>query len=262
MESLASIKIPTLESDEICAKHNVHYIYYGKVKPFCPLCKADEIEEEKNRLQIVGARQIARNFMKNTSLVDDKAIWKNSFDNYHAAKGSPEEQALIKARKLAGIYLKEPNKKFNTIFVGKPGSGKTHLSIAMLKGINDYSEPQQKCLFLNVLSLLTEFKDGFSNPNCIWTEKYLYTLLKEEVDVLVLDDLGSESFMNTSQGEASNWIQSILYNITNIHHRIIVTTNLSYSELKQAYNPKVVSRLLWNAKNSIVDFSKIKDKRF
>ena len=259
--SLAGIRVSTIESTELCDKHGVHKIYYGKMKPFCPICQQEKMEQEKNRLVVVGSKQIARNFMERTSLVDDKSVWQASFDNYRAPNGSSEQVALAKARKLAGKYLKEPNSKFNTVFTGYPGSGKTHLAISMIKGINEYSHPQQRCLFLNVLSLLTEFKDGFSNPNNIWTEKYLYDLL-HSVDVLVLDDLGSESFMNSSQGEATNWVQSVLYNITNMHHRIIITTNLTYNELKKAYNPKIVSRLLWNAKDSIVDFTKISDKRF
>ena len=44
--------------------------------------------------------------------------------------------------------------------------------------------------------------------------------------------------------------------------RCIITTNLTSRQLKQVYNPKIVSRLLANSRGYAIDFSGIKDKRY
>ena len=93
-----------------------------------------------------------------------------------------------------------------------------------------------------------------------WTEQYAVHVLSN-ADLLVIDDLGSESVMS-AKGEASQFVQRVLYQVTNRQKRIITTTNLTMSELRQAYNAKLVSRLLAGSKGKQLDFSGIQDKRY
>ena len=80
-------------------------------------------------------------------------------------------------------------------------------------------------------------------------------------DLVVLDDLGTESAM-TDKGQASEFVQKLLYRISNRQTELIITTNLSQQQFKRTYNSKIISRLFANTKNSIIDFSGIKDKRY
>lgn len=68
------------------------------------------------------------------------------------------------------------------------------------------------------------------------------TRLLTKVDLLVLDDLGSESSMNRDKA-ASDFVQRTLFGILNSRKRIIITANLNAIELSNMYNDKLASRM-------------------
>lgn len=261
MKGLEDIRVPTRESKEICPKHGVHYVYLKNIAPFCPKCEAEKLEEDKkNQVEDFKIKSVKR-VLKRDSLVDDPTEVDYTFKTFKAPEGTKEAQIKKQTRLLAYRYMKDKSDKFNTVFYGTPGEGKTHLAMSMLNAVNDNAVPSQRCLFVNVNSLLLAIRKSFDNPEWQWTEEYAVNKLKS-VDLLVIDDLGSESAMNVNKGEASNFVQRILYQVTNRQKRIITTTNLTLDQLKRVYNPKLVSRLLANSKNSTIDFSGIADKRF
>ena len=143
---------------------------------------------------------------------------------------------------------------------GTPGTGKTHLSMAILKAVNENSKPPQKCLFLNAETLFSKIKCSFNNPSSWWTVDNVLDLVKS-VDLLVLDDLGTESSMRQQGDEASNFVQETLKEILDKQRRVIITTNLGSDQLNRVYNPKVVSRILRGSAGHVIDFNDVKDKR-
>lgn len=132
--------------------------------------------------------------------------------------------------------------------------------MAMLKGVNDYANPPKKCLFINVNTLMDRILNSFNNPTEMWTKEYSIKLIGQ-ADLVVLDDLGTESSL-TDKGQASEFVQKLLYRISNRQTELIITTNLSQQQFKRTYNSKIISRLFANTKNSIIDFSGITDKRY
>lgn len=256
------LNIRPKKSDEKCTKHKTtNLIYYGKIKPFCPICQQEKIDAEKQKQDRTNTINIFRKDLKHNSLVDDPNELNYSFDTFKATQGSKEYQMKTMARKIAGEYYQDKNKKFNTLMYGTAGEGKTHLAMSMLNAVNKYSNPPQRCLFINVNSLFLAIKRSFDDPTWQWTEEFAVRKLSG-ADLLVIDDLGSESAMNMSNGEASNFIQRVLYQITNRQKRIIITTNLTMGQLKKSYNPKLVSRLLAGSKGHQLDFTGIRDKRY
>lgn len=262
MQGLAGIKVPVHESDQVCPIHHVHMVYGDKFpQPFCEKCQHEKTLEEKKQFDRINSVKIARGDLRRVSLVDNASEYNHTFDNFKAVQGSKEWQMKEAARKLAGKYFKDRTAQFNSIMYGTPGEGKTHLAMAMLNAVNQFSDPPQKCLFINVTSLFLAIRDSFDNPLERWTEKYAVKTLSN-ADLLVIDDLGSESAMSAKKGEASQFVQRVLYQVTNRQKRIIITTNLTMSELRQAYNAKLVSRLLAGSKGKQLDFSGIQDKRY
>lgn len=263
------MRIRTKKTGEFCTVHPDTELItdiYDRAKPFCPKCATEDIEKEKASFDRKITRETVTKYMCHYSLLDNPLEWQSSFDDFRAEKGTKEYEVKQKARLLAGAYLKntdkagEKRKRFNTIFFGDPGAGKTHLAMSMLKGVNDYAKPPKRCLFINVNTLMDRIFSSFNDPTEMWTKEYSIKLIGK-ADLVVLDDLGTESSM-TDKGQASEFVQKLLYRISNRPTELIITTNLSQQQFKRTYNMKIISRLFANTRNSIIDFSGIKDKRY
>lgn len=262
MQGLEGIKVPVRQSNQVCPIHGTRMVYSDRFPtPFCEKCQLEKTLEEKKKFDQVNSIKIARSNLKRVSLVDNPDEYNHAFDNFEANEGTKEWQMKETTRKLAGKYFKDRNIHLNTLMYGTPGEGKTHLAMAMLNAVNKYSTPPQKCIFINVTSLFLAIRNSFDDPMEKWTEKYAVRTL-QNADLVVIDDLGSESAMSSDKGEASQFVQRILYQVTNRQHRLIITTNLTMNQLKRTYNPKLISRLLAGSKGSQLDFSGIKDKRY
>lgn len=263
------MRITTKKTGSFCpVHHDIELItdIYNHAKPFCPKCAAKNIEKEKTSFDREITRETITKYMYRYSLLDNPLEWNSSFDDFKAEKGTKEFEVKQKARLLAGAYLNntdkagDKRKRFNTIFFGNPGTGKTHLAMSMLKGVNEYAKPAKRCLFINVNTLMDHIFSSFTNSTELWTKEYSINLIGN-ADLVVLDDLGTESSM-TDKGQASEFVQKLLYRISNRSTELIITTNLSQQQFKRTYNSKIISRLFANTKNSIIDFSGITDKRY
>lgn len=234
---------------------------------FCPKCVAERIANRHNDVFLQGVwRNYRRSFhgvLRYDSIFDDEEILGETFDSYHVKPGTEAERNLNQARHLAGMYL-DRSYKPNTILTGKPGTGKTHLAMAMLQAVNEHIKPDAACLFLSVNEVVRRVKDSFNNRESPYTEARI-TRLAGLANLLVLDDLGSEASFRSSNTEASDWVQQLLFGILNKRSgRTIVTTNLNSAELARIYNPKLLSRMYRGIErnHSIIKFTEVTtDKR-
>ncbi|XRJ96621.1 ATP-binding protein [Latilactobacillus sakei] len=224
---------------------DVHLVALKDHAEFCPKCAQNNIRHRHNEAVLAGVWQAYRRdfhgVLENDSIMDDFDLKKATFDNYEVEPGSEAELNLKKAKQIAGRYL-DRNYQANTIITGLPGVGKSHLAVSMLKGVNDYIKPDASCLFISVNEAMRLIRSSFSNKQSKYTEEYM-TSLMGRVNLLVLDDLGSEASFKRESTEASDWVQGVLFGILNKRNRTIITTNLTTKELKAIYNPKLISRM-------------------
>ena len=252
----------TVKTDENCEIHGIPKVIARNrddMQPFCIECRRIEIEQqEKERADKALQADIKRktyDALKYDSICTDDDVWKASFNSFRTDGKHAEtlESIKNKARHIAGEYLvtkietDEKGKKvivrneFNTILSGKAGSGKSHLAMSILKAVNEHAEPWQSCIFVSVVDLMMLIRDSFGKPDSKYTEANMIALLTN-CDLLVLDDLGSESSLMRSTTESSEFVQRVLFSVLS-RKRTIITTNLTSDELMQIYNPKIFSRI-------------------
>lgn len=261
--STAFLAQKLVKTDKICPIHNINMVTIGSGRPVCLECAKESLEEQNAKQSIDGTQLVnkrrTQSWLFNRSIYLDKTLAKASFDNYRT---DDQETTKNKAQalKIAREYFK--GETFNTLLSGNPGTGKSHLSMSMLREINEYSNPYRKCLFVSIDELMRRIRSSFNNPNSQYDEQSMVAMLIE-ADVLVIDDLGAETGAITTGKGASDFTTRILYAIINgrMTKPTIFTTNLNSDGLSDMYDGKLVSRMFRGAKGHVISFKNTTDKR-
>jgi DNA replication protein DnaC len=141
-----------------------------------------------------------------------------SFANYHPVPGNGTRlQAFSYAFKLVDEY---PAVDRGFLFMGPVGTGKTHLSTAILRGLISKGIP---CLFYEFGALLKEIQNSYSPVSQTSELKVLAPVY--ETEVLVLDELGAV--------KPTDWVRDTMTQIINTRYNdkklTIFTTNYTDS---------------------------------
>ena len=195
----------------------------------------------------------AINRLKAKSLLLDETIKTATFENFNI-ETDEERQAFEFAKNLAEFY--KNGGQGNSFMSGPAGSGKSHLSMAILKS---YLESGEKtALFVSYSHVVRLIKDSFNNRDSVYTQNNIMSLLTN-VDLLVMDDIGSEN--------NSDFSEELLTDVLDGRISTIITTNLSSEELrgsntkKGRYNQRTASRMFRGIGGKAFNFKGIKDKR-
>lgn len=197
-------------------------------------------------------------FLYKGSMYSEKNVLEQSFDDHKPPKGTPERAPYAKSMGIA-YNLGSKRQIFNTMLTGLPGRGKTYLAVSILNYIHEIADPRLSCMFVSVAKMSSwELRTVKSDDQ---TEQDKVNNLEKRcamVDVLLLDDLGSETMFDTSKGDkvASDFTQKWLFRIAEarIGKSTIITTNLSGNELTRIYDGKIVSRLMTSDPDHVVTF--------
>lgn len=245
------------ETGDTCPKHHCPLMSSKNVtRTYCPQCDLEKLKSLQMDFDRKAQAEIeARKFREN-SLASPK-MWACTFDNFTAEEGS-REAALKKRVAMAAEAFAAKKVAHHAVLYGQPGAGKSHLAMALMQKVHETSG--QSMSFINISRLFSKIKNSFDDPSEYWTKE---TALKTmtSVDLLCIDDLGTESSMGRSGQEATKWAQDVIYDVLENQDRIIITTNLSERDLKRVYDAKIFSRIFANSKNTRFDFTGISDKR-
>ncbi len=127
----------------------------------------------------------------------------------------------------------------NLLFTGNTGLGKSFLSSCIA---NELLKLGKTVLYQTapvMLDTIMDFRFGKAN-----TSKDIYNNLLN-VDLLIIDDLGTECINSMKFSELFNIINSRLLNSNRVT-KTIISTNLSLDNLFSTYDERIVSRLVGN----------------
>ena len=124
------------------------------------------------------------------------------------------------------------------MFIGNTGLGKTFLSSAIA---NEMLKKGKNVLYQTasvMLDSIIDYRFGKTNDSNI-----LKSILN--VDLLIIDDLGTENPNNLRSSELFNIINTRLLNQNKVT-KTIISTNLNLRNLYSNYDERIVSRFIGN----------------
>lgn len=129
------------------------------------------------------------------------------------------QMALVKARGFVDRY---PLVEKGLFFLGNPGVGKTHLTVAVLKSL--MLQKQVDCLFCSYQEMLRQIRDSYNPVSLSSESEVLRPIL--ETEVVAIDDLGAERI--------SDWVEDTVTYILNHRYNqkkaTLLTSNLPDQE--------------------------------
>ena len=199
----------------------------------------------------------------------NKALWRMSiwsgkqeiifkFSDWDIEKQANKSVAKAVAKQALSLAdeLKENN--FNVTIFGDAGTGKTSLALAMLSRLRKAKKSAMVVSTAELSSMLAEsFDEQAIKKKLTNLEKAL-----KEVDVLLLDDFGTEGGIDCRAVRKD--LQDYLYKVVNARAGVkttIVTTNNGRDELEKMYHTKILSRLLTKDDNHKIVMKGLEDVR-
>ena len=163
-----------------------------------------------------------------------------NIEKYHA-NISPKEN-IKNIRKICENFINnfdDPNEK-NLLFTGNTGLGKTFLSNCIAF---ELLKKGKTVLYQTAPVMLDTILDyRFNKPN---SNTQIVDNL-QSVDLLIIDDLGTETINNMKFTELFNIINTRLLNQTHKITKTIVSTNLSLNNIFSIYEERLGSRFVGN----------------
>ena len=211
------------------------YITKNYSTTMCNCLKQKLFDLEYNKANIYNLKnQTFENF--SSSVYSQEADEKK-----YNSKLSPRENIeLIKKISLSFIdNFDDPNEK-NLLFTGNTGLGKTFLSSCIA---NELLKKGKTVLYQTAPVMLDTIIDYRFGKDNVSKEMYENIL---NADLLIIDDLGTESINNMKFTELFNIINTRLLNSNNKVIKTIISTNLSIKNLFDNYDERIVSRFIGN----------------
>ena len=170
----------------------------------------------------------------------DIAYFSNKQDKEKYQSEKTPLENIEEIKKISKVFCDniQNAKQKNLLFVGKAGTGKTFMSSCIANEIvnKGFTVLYQTAPLL--MDMLLEAKFA-SLKDEMKKEQYLNVF---DVDLLIIDDLGTENLNNMKFTELFNIINTRLLK----DKKTIISTNLSLAELASQYDDRVMSRLIGN----------------
>ena len=222
-----------------CSKHGAYTStnFVGDHWTECPQCtriKRDKRIKERDKQEAKEREQ-----RKWAAKIGSAAIperFKNRTLESYVAKTSGQQKALAFATEYAENFDLVLREGRSAIFVGKVGTGKTHLAIGIALSI---MQQQRSALFVTVQRLIRRVKDSWHTKE--ETESQVVDVFASP-DLLVLDEVGVQF--------GSEFEKQVLFDVLNTRYEnkkpSILLSNIPKEQLSDYLGERVTDRLREN----------------
>lgn len=231
--------------EEICSDCGTVYALYETPRGIMGACKTCNERNFLQSLQLPSLTELDGKKQENMITRFEKVPSDLVEATVNRYKPFHESQKIAKQRTIE--FVQHFDKTNSLVFSGAPGLGKSHLIFSIVKALR---KKGYRTMFIKTTNLLDLLKSSY-RPEATFTEQQIFDLI-ESLDVLALDDIGSEYVKVNSDGHES-WASDVLYKIFDIRidKSILCTTNYTEKELTQKYGnngPRIISRMMNKAK--------------
>ncbi len=232
----ASLEKIKSRSQELNAQKNIILKKSGVIDIVydCPLCRdtgyinGKICDCVKKLANAIAAKELS------SKMPLDECTFDNFDLNYYSDSKDNARRRMTSVLKLSKEYVISfsPETSSNLLFLGEPGLGKTHLTLAIVSGVIEKGYLPVYGPAETLFSIVE--KEKFQGDNSGAYEQM------QNCDLLVIDDLGTEL--------VTAFTKSVLYNLINTRilskKPTIINTNLTLGEIEQLYSPRITSRLI------------------
>jgi DNA replication protein DnaC len=235
VKTIGEISIERGARPETCAVHGAYESInvFGRVWSRCPSCakeakELDELKAEEARRaaakrsweDLIGRAGIPERFRTRT------------LDTYETDGHAGKARALDFAKRYADGFEAAPGR--GAVFVGKPGTGKTHLAIGIAL---ELMQRGRMALFVTALQAIRSIKDSWRRDSTMSETQAIAVLTRP--DLLILDEIGVQF---GSEAE-----KLLLFEVLNERYvsgrATLLLSNLTTDEIGQYLGERVMDRL-------------------
>lgn len=171
-----------------------------------------------------------------------------TFKDWDVSKQPNTAQAKALGNQAYGLAKQLKDHDFNVVLAGDRGVGKTSLALAMMAYLMDAG---RNAMFVSTAELLRLVNDKY-NDDGIKSRLGDITSAMKRVEILVLDDFGTEGGMTGNVKPVHKDLQDLMYQVSNARVNFekneacgatIITTNNNKQQLKQMYESKFIDRV-------------------
>lgn len=221
---------------DTCDRHGEYLArnFIGKVWSKCPTCAAEHDAEQKAKAEAADRERRLLAWQKRIGGAGiPERFQDRSLDTFEATT-EPQRRALAFAREYAQGFDHVAKTGRSALFVGQPGTGKTHLAVGIGMQLLRKGRP---VLFTTVMRAIRRVKDTWSRESAETESQAVAALVYP--DLLILDEVGVQF--------GSEFEKNLLFDVLNERYEkrrpTLLLSNLPLDQVRAYLGERVFDRM-------------------